>query len=464
MKEIRDFIRGGEKVQRVIREQRANRSPGRSLGAPGMHCLVLGAGGREYAIAWRLARCNSVSTIDVLPGNAGMTLFARSIDFPATDVARLQQHLAASLIDLAIVGPDELIAEGVGDHLRRSSVAVVAPSREAAKIEWSKTFAKELMHEAGVPGPRWETFSTAEAARNALERNLWTAPLVVKADGLAAGKGVTVCRTQEEARMALGTPPTSGGRVVFEELLAGEEASLQALVDGETVVALPPARDHKRLGDGDTGPNTGGMGAASPTTVLPDDEAQAVAEALITPIARALAARGTPYRGVIFAGLMRTADGFKVLEYNARFGDPEAEVTLPRIGGDFAKLMLALGEGKLAAYVAEHPVRFSQRAYVDVVLCSEGYPAPPRLGVPIEGLDQLPEGVYAFHGATRFAPGGGFVTAGGRAVHIVASGADVAEARERAYQGAERVSFEGKFYRSDIARGEVATVLTRMDQ
>jgi len=456
VKGIRDYFQHGEKVQRIIREQRANRSPGRSVGAPGLNCIVLGGGGREYAIAWRLARCDSVATIDVVPGNAGVALFSRVLDFPVTDVGRLQQHLAASFIDLAIVGPDELIAEGLGDHLRRASVAVVAPSREAAKIEWSKTFAKELMTEAGVPGPRWETFGSAEAARNALDRNLWAAPLVVKADGLAAGKGVTACRTTAEARVALGTPPTSGGRVVFEELLEGDEASLQALVDGETVVALPPARDHKRVGEGDTGPNTGGMGAASPTNVLPDEDAQRVADQLIGPIARALVARGTPYRGVIFAGLMRTSTGFKVLEYNARFGDPEAEVTLPRIGGDFARLMVALGEGRLARYVAEHPVRFSQRAFVDVVLCAEGYPASPRTGARIEGFDALPEGVYAFHGATRTSPGGGFVTAGGRVIHVVAGGASVAEARERAYEGAQRISFEGKFYRSDIARGEVA--------
>lgn len=455
MKHIKDVFLGGM-VQKTIREYRAQRSPGRSPGAPGINCLVLGGGGREYAIAWRLARCDSVANIDVVPGNGGVALFSRVLDFPARDVARLQQHVAASAIDLAIVGPDELIAEGVGDHLRRASVAVVAPSREAAKIEWSKTFAKELMTETGVPSPRWETFTTAEAARNALERNLWTAPLVVKADGLAAGKGVTVCRSTEEARVALGTPPTSGGRVVFEEVLEGEEASLQALVDGETVVVLPPARDHKRLGDGDIGPNTGGMGASSPTTVLPDDDAQRVADELITPIARALAARGTPYRGVLFAGLIRTKSGFKVLEYNARFGDPEAEVTLPRIGGDFAKLMVALGEGRLREYVAQNPVRFSQRAFVDVVLCAEGYPGSPRTGDKIEGLDRLPDGVYGFHGATAGTPSGGFITTGGRVMHIVAGGSSVAEARDRAYQGAERVTFTGKFYRSDIAQGGVA--------
>jgi phosphoribosylamine--glycine ligase len=454
MKRIREFLDDGARTKRIIREQRANLSPGRSSGAPGTKCLVLGGGGREYAIAWRLARSDSVGAIDVVPGNPGMALFTRTLDFPARDEVRLQQHLAAAHIDLAIVGPDELIADGVGDVLRRASVAVVGPSREASKIEWSKTFAKKLMTVTGVPTARWESFPDGDAARAALER--WTAPFVVKADGLAAGKGVTVCQTTDEARSAIGTPPVSGGPVVFEELLTGEEVSLQALVDGETVVALPPARDHKRLGDGDAGPNTGGMGAVSPTSVLPDDDAQRVAEELIGPVARALAEHGAPFRGVIFAGLMKTADGFKVLEYNARFGDPEAEVTLPRIGGDFAKLMLALGEGKLADYVRANPVRFSQRAYVDVVLCAQGYPAVPRLGDAITGLDQLPEGVYAFHGATRLAASGGFVTAGGRVIHIVASGATVAEARDRAYQGAERVKFEGKFYRSDIARGEVA--------
>ncbi len=454
MKAIKEFFNEGEKIQRIIREQRANRSPGRSAGAPGLNCLVLGGGGREYAIAWRLARSDSVATIDVVPGNPGMSLFTRVLDFPVKDAGRLEQHLAASHIDLAIVGPDELVAEGVGDTLRRASVATVAPSREAAKIEWSKTFAKQLMAEAGIATARWESFATADDARAALSR--WDAPLVVKADGLAAGKGVTVCASLDEARTAIGTPPTNSGRVVFEEVLAGEEASLQALVDGETVVALPPARDHKRVGDGDTGPNTGGMGAVSPTSVLPDEDAQRVAEETIAPIARALTLRGTPYRGVIFAGLMRTSAGFKVLEYNARFGDPEAEVTLPRIGGDFAKLLVALGEGRLADHVKDHPVRFSQRAFVDVVLCAEGYPAVPKTGARIEGLDRLPEGVYAFHGATRRLADGAFATGGGRVIHVVAGGANVAEARDLAYEGAKRITFEGKFYRSDIAMGEVA--------
>jgi phosphoribosylamine--glycine ligase len=456
LRAIREFLDEGSKTQRVIREQRARRSPGRAGGAPGTNCLILGGGGREYAIAWRLARSDSVASIDIVPGNAGVGLFARILDFPVHDAGRMQQHLAAAQIDLAIVGPDELVAEGMGDVLRRGGITVVAPSRGASKIEWSKSFAKELMAEAGVSTARWESFPSADEARSALDR--WPAPFVVKADGLAAGKGVAVCRTADEARVALATPPTNSGAVLFEELLEGEEASLQALVDGETVVALPPARDHKRVGDGDTGPNTGGMGAVSPTSVLLDEDAQRVAEETIGPIARVLVAKGTPYHGVIFAGLMRTKSGYAVLEYNARFGDPEAEVTLPRVGGDFAKLMTAVGDGKLADYVREHPVRFSQRAFVDVVLCAEGYPATPKMGERISGLDHLPEGVYAFHGATVRLPDGGFATAGGRVIHVVAGGATVAEARERAYMGAERVTFAGKFYRSDIARGEVAVV------
>ena len=445
---------GGEAVYKKIWEQRKQRSPRRSAGAPGLNCLVLGGGGREYAIAWRLANCNSVTTIDAVPGNAGLSLFTRVIDQSPDNVSWLDEHVLASFIDLAIVGTDELVAAGIGDALRRSGISVVGPSKDASKIEWSKSFAKELMAEAGIPTSKSESFADASAAKEALAH--WRAPVVVKADGLALGKGVTVARTLEEAAEALATPPANSGRVLLEELLEGEEASLQALVDGEVVVALPPARDHKRAHDGDTGPNTGGMGAFSPTVVLPDDQAQAVAEELIAPIAAALAKRGTPYRGVLYAGLMKTAAGWRVLEYNARFGDPEAEVTLPRIEGDFAKLLFALGEGRLAEYIAAEPIRFSKRHYVDVVLCAENYPGPPKTGMPIVGLDRLPENVLAFHGATKRNATGDVVVGGGRVMHIVASGDTIAEARDRAYAGAERVSFEGKFYRSDIAQQEVA--------
>src|SRR2546423_11153683 len=253
-----------------------------------------------------------------------------------------------------------------------------------------------------------------------------------------------IARTREEALEVLATPPTNSGRVLLGERPRGEEAWLQALVDGGTVVAPPPARDHKRVHDGDTGPNTGGMGAFSPTLVLPDDQAQAVAEELIAPIAAALAKRGTPYRGVLYAGLMKTADGWKVLEYNARFGDPEAEVTLPRVEGDFAKLLLALGEGHLAEYVAAEPIRFSKRAYVDVVLCAENYPGTPKVGMAVAGLDRLPENVLAFHGATKRNATGDVIVSGGRVMHIGASGGTHAGARDPADARGQDVAFEGK--------------------
>ena len=436
---------------RMILEQRAQRTEMRSPGATGMHTLVLGGGGREYAIAWSLARANSVMTIDAIPGNAGMSLFARVVDIVPTDVARLEQHVVASRIDLAVVGPDDLIAAGLGDVLRRTGIAVVGPSKEAGRIEWSKGFAKELMAEAGVPTAVGRAYPNAEVADEALPDG----PVVVKADGLALGKGVVVARSRDEARAALRTPPISGGPVVLEEVLEGEEASLQALVDGETVVALPPAKDHKRVGDGDTGPNTGGMGACSPCDVLSDDQAQDLAGRVIAPLAKTLVKRGTPYRGVIYAGLIKTPEGWKVLEYNARFGDPEAEVTLPRLEGDVGKLLLALGEGRLAEYTEQTPLRFSSTAYVSVALCSEGYPGAVVSGYPIDGLDGLPSGVWAFHAATKRGPDGRFVNAGGRVIHVVGSGRSVEEARAQAYRGAERITWKGRFYRSDIAAREV---------
>jgi phosphoribosylamine--glycine ligase len=443
----------GGGVKEAIRKNREAITPARGPAGPGIHALVLGSGGREYAIAWRLARSDSVSVIEAIPGNAGMALFAKVLDFDPQDAGRLEQHIAAARTDLAIVGPDELIAAGIGDRIRRTGIASVGPSREAAKIEWSKSFAKELMDEAGVPTASWSAYPDAVSAAKALDGR--DGPVVVKADGLAAGKGVVVARTQAEAREALASPSVGGGAVVLEEVLEGEEASLQTLVDGETVVALPPARDHKRVGEGETGPNTGGMGAYSPTDVLPDDEAHDAAQALVAPVARALAKRGTPYRGVIYAGLIRTRDGWRVLEYNARFGDPEAQVTLPRIGGDFGKLMSALGEGRLSQYMDERPLRFSARAFVSVALCAEGYPGTAKTGAAIDGLDDLPSGVWAFHAATRRA-GARFVASGGRVVHVVAGGDTVEEARRLAYEGAERITWPGRFYRRDIATQRAA--------
>ena len=449
------WFNDGARIKKIIADQRAQRSPGRSHHGPGINALVLGGGGREYAIAWRLARCDSVATIDAIPGTPAMSLFARTIDLPLDRPDRIEQHIAASHIDLVIVGPDEPIAAGIGDVLRRTGVAVVCPSRAAAKLEWSKSFAKDLMAEAGIPTASFRVFPDVDTARLGLRDGA----VVVKADGLAGGQGGIVARDRAEATAALASGAVSGGSVILEEVLVGEDASLLALVDGETVVALPPARDHKRARDGDTGPNTGGMGACSPTSALPDDEAQPLADRLIAPVARLLAGRGTPFRGVLYAGLIRTADGWKVLEYNARFGDPEAQVILPRIGGDFARLMQALGDGRLAAYVHTNPMRFSQRAYVSIALCAEGYPGRPRTGDRIT-IGDLPDDVWTFHAASRRAPDGAFVTAGGRVIHVVAQGDTPAHARERAYRGAEQITWAGRFYRSDIAASEGSVQIT----
>ena len=449
------YLNDTGRIRKIIQEQRAQRSPGRAAPGGGLNVLVLGGGGREYALAWRFARSDSVHTIDVIPGNPGMALFARTLDMPVDASGRLEQHIAASFIDLVVVGPDELVASGIGNVLRRTGVTVVCPSREAARLEWSKSFAKEALREAGVPTADFRVFPDAASARAGLADG----PVVVKADGLAAGKGVVVARDRAEADAALARSAIATGTVLLEEVLEGEEASLHALVDGETVVALPPARDHKRVGDGDTGPNTGGMGACSPTRVLPDDDAQAVADRLIAPVAKLLARRGTPYRGVLYAGLMKTAAGWNVIEFNARFGDPEAQVIVPRIGGDFAKLMQALGDGRLAAYAHTHPLRFSQRAYVDVALCAEGYPGTPRRGDQIT-IGDLPDDAWTFHAGTAPSPRGGFLTAGGRVLHVVAQGDTPAHARDRAYAAAERITWTGRFYRSDIAASEGRVPLT----
>ncbi len=443
-----------EKVSDTVKRQRAQRTPGRQA-APGMHCLVVGSGGREHAITWRLLLDRQVGAVDATPGNAGISLIARNIEnVPAADAHRIALHATAAHIDLAIVGPDEAVAAGVADELRRAGIPTVGPSRAAGRIEWSKSFAKELMERAGVPTARWWTFEDlASFTQFAADT---PGPLVVKVDGLAAGKGVVLANDREEAGVAAraaleeGKFGAAGKRIVVEERLGGEELSLQALVDGETVVALPTARDYKRLGDQDTGPNTGGMGCYSPSTRLSDAEAQALADRLIAPAARALAREGTPYRGILYAGVMLAQDGPYVLEYNARFGDPEAEVVLPRLGGDVSALLLALAEGRLARHLAEHPLEVRPEATVDVVVASKGYPGTPATGERIEGLFDLPQGTLVFHAGTR-RHDDAFFTSGGRVLHVVGRAETLAAARDAAYAAVERITFGSAFHRSDIA-------------
>ena len=451
------FLFPDRKIQATIREQRAERTPGRQR-VPGLHCLVVGSGGREHAIVWRLLLDRAVGAVDVAPGNGGTSLLARNIEnLPTGDAHRIAQHAMKNEIDLAVVGPDDAIAAGVADELRRAGVPTVGPSREAGRIEWSKSFAKELMEHAGVPTAPWWTFQRiddfAEFARDA-ER-----PLVVKCDGLAAGKGVVIARDRDEAvaaaRAALEDRRfgDAGARIVVEEVLEGEELSLHALVDGETVVALPTARDYKRAGDGDTGANTGGMGCYSPSVRVSDADAAALVARLIAPVARELARRGTPYRGILYAGVMLTDEGPYVLEYNARFGDPETEVILPRIGDDFSALLLALARGRLAEHVAASPLDVSTQHCVDVVVAAGGYPSKPTVGERVDGLFDVPSGTLVFHGGTARV-GDSFVTTGGRVLHVVGRGASLGEAREAAYRGVERVRFASAWHRTDIAAAQ----------
>lgn len=442
-------------VHRLIRQQRAERSPGPQA-SPGLRCLVVGSGGREHALAWRLLRDEPVGSVDVLPGNGGTALIARNVEnVPATDPHRVAEHALHARIDLAIVGPDEAVALGVGDALRRAGIAVVSPSREASRIEWSKSFAKEVMDRSGVPTARWWCFDELAECERFLASEP-ERPLVVKADGLAAGKGVTVAHDRAAALAAARAALVerkfgdAGKRIVVEEVLVGQEVSLLALVDGSAVVPLPPARDYKRVGDGDEGANTGGMGAYSPTTHLPDEAASQFALWTILPIAHALIDLGTPYRGILYAGLMLTEQGPFVLELNARFGDPEAQVILPRIGGDFSALMLALAEGNLARHVAEHGVEALPQAAVDVVVAARDYPGSVTTGERIDGLLDVPEGAIVFHAGTRRV-GDAVVSSGGRVVHVVGRGATVAEARAAAYAAAERIRFPSAFHRHDIA-------------
>ena len=448
------FLFPERKIKDAIREQRAERTPGRQA-APGLHCLVVGSGGREHAITWRLLLDRGVGAVDVAPGNGGTSLLARNIEnLPVVDAHRIAQHAMKNDIDLAIVGPDDASAAGVADSLRRAGIPTVGPSRDAGRIEWSKVFAKEVLEQAGVPTAQWWMFERiddfAEFARDA------DRPLVVKADGLAAGKGVVVANTREEALAAARAAleerrfGDAGARIVVEDRLNGTEVSLQALVDGDAIVPLPASRDYKRVGDNDTGPNTGGMGAYSPSTELGDSDAVALAEKLIAPIARELVRRGTPYRGVLYLGVMLTADGPYVLECNARFGDPEAQVVLPRIRGDFSALMLALANGRLASYVADHPPEISDEHVVDVVIAARDYPAKPTTGEAISGLFELPPGTLVFHAGTRRV-NDSFITSGGRVVHVVGKGASLEAAREAAYRAAEHIRFASAFYRSDIA-------------
>jgi phosphoribosylamine--glycine ligase len=390
--------------------------------------LVVGSGGREHALAWALERGGGVDELHAAPGNPGIAALAACHPVRADDSAALLSLARELRIDLVVVGPEAPLVAGLADELRRRGIGAFGPGAEAARIEGSKAFAKEVMAAAGVA-----TAETLAVARP---------PCVVKADGLAAGKGVWVCRTQPELDAALRAAEALGQPFHVEELLEGPELSVFAVAAGDDAVPLPPARDYKRIGDGDSGPNTGGMGSFSPLPDVADDEAEEILETVHRPVLRELARRGAPFQGLLYAGLMRTGDGLRVIEFNCRFGDPETQSLLPRLEGD----LLALLSGGLATAPS-----VSARAAVTVVVAGGDYPERGDAGTPIEGVESAErDGALVFHAGTALRDGR-LVTNGGRILDVVGLGETVAEARTAAYDAVGRIHFAGMRFRTDIA-------------
>jgi phosphoribosylamine--glycine ligase len=416
--------------------------------------LVVGSGAREHALVWKCVQSDLVERVYCAPGNGGTGGMARNIPIGAADVVRLVEFAKRERIGLVILGPEASVEAGVGDALRNAGFNVFGPNRGAGRIESSKSFAKHLMVRAGIPTAEFEVFTEPQPAK------AWAAQrdgrVAVKADGLARGKGVVVCTTVQQAGDAIdgmlveGRFGRSGATIVLEELLEGPELSVLGVTDGTDVVALAPARDFKRAHDGDKGPNTGGMGAYSPPRGVDDAVVKEVVDTVLRPAVRELAASGNEFRGVLYAGLMLTKGGIRAIEFNARFGDPEAQAVLPRLDSDMVALALASSKGTLATFP---DLRWNPRASVAVVVASANYPddAAMRLGLQIKGLAEIPRGALIFHAGTKFEPGKGLVTDGGRVVTSAALGDTVAEARDKALAGARQVRFPGAFFRSDIA-------------
>lgn len=416
-----------------------------------MRVLVVGSGGREHALVWALRRSPSVKEVYCAPGNPGMKE-AHRLPVPAADVPALVAACRELRPDLVVVGPEDPLAKGLVDALSAEGVRTFGPTQAAARVESSKVYAKGLLARAGVPQPEHRTFDRPEdAVRYVRELG---GPCVVKADGLASGKGALVCQDAQEAEHAVrslmveGRFGEAGRRVVVEEFLEGEEVSALAFVDGECVVPMVLAQDHKRLLDGDRGPNTGGMGAVAPLPHLPADLVDRIAREILQPTARALCEDGCPFRGVLYAGLMLTREGPKVLEFNARFGDPEAQVLLPLLDVDLFEVLWAACSGRLG----DVTLRWKPGAAVCVVAAAEGYPDNPVKGKPIRGLDQPPEPDQLVFCAGVAEQDGQLVTAGGRVLNAVGLGRDVGAAQQAAYRVFQRVGFEGMHYRTDIGR------------
>jgi len=411
--------------------------------------LVVGGGGREHAIIWSLNKSERVDKIYCAPGNAGIADLAECVPIAEQQFDELAKFALEQKIDLVVVGPEVPLFAGLVDVLEENGLKVFGPRKDAAIIEGSKVFTKQLMKKYHIPTAAYESFDNFEAARDYLLKQ--QAPIVIKADGLAAGKGVIVAATLEEAEQALREIMVdqvfgeAGAQVVIEEFLSGQEMSILAFVDGETVRPMVPSQDHKPVFDGDKGPNTGGMGTYSPVPHIPQSVVDEAIETILVPAARAMVQEGRPFRGVLYAGLMIGEQGPKTIEFNCRFGDPETQVVLPRLKTDLADIFMATVEGRLA----DIEIEWSDEAAVCVVLASGGYPGPYEKGKPITGLEQVDESVV-FHAGTA-AQDGQIVTSGGRLLGVTALGKELTEARAKAYADIGKIQYEGKHYRTDIA-------------
>ena len=418
-----------------------------------MKVMVVGGGAREHTLTWKLSRSKKVKEIYVAPGNAGTAQIAINLDISPTNLDALARAAKDNKVDLVVVGPEAPLAAGIVDKLQSLGIPAFGPTKEGALIESSKVFAKRLMHKYGIPCAKDAVFSSFKEAEAYIKKQ--PIPLVIKADGLAAGKGAIVAQSRDEALKALSDIVEkrvfgdAGNQVLVEECLVGRETSLLAFTDGKTVVPMVPARDYKRVFDKDMGPNTGGMGCYSPSRFLDKESSNKAIKTIVEPVVKAMAKEGKPYKGVLYTGLMLTAEGPKVLEFNARFGDPETQVQLPLLKSDLVDMMMSVIDGNLA----RTKVEWDSGACVGVVMASGGYPSNYKQGFPITGLDKIDSDMLVFHAGTKL-DGGKICTAGGRVLTVVAAGKTVAEARERVYLNLPCISFEGCHYRKDIAAEE----------
>ncbi|MBA17975.1 MAG: phosphoribosylamine--glycine ligase [Sphingomonas sp.] len=416
-----------------------------------MNVLLIGSGGREHALAWKLAQSPLLDKLYATPGNPGIGNHAQLADIAAEDQRSIIDFCLRNSIDFVVIGPEAPLVAGLADNLRTMKIGVFGPGRDAAQLEGSKGFTKDLCRREKIPTAAYSFVTSKDGARAALDE--FGIPVVVKADGLAAGKGVTVARTREEAEEAIAAIFTGhGATAVIEEFLEGEEASLFVLTDGKTIMPIGSAQDHKCVGEGDTGPNTGGMGAYSPAPVLTPALEQQALDTIVRPTVEALARAGSPYSGVLYAGLMLTADGPKLIEYNVRFGDPECQVLMPRLKNDLLAIMVAIEEGRLADQPAPE---FVDDTALGVVLAARGYPGTPEKGGVISGIDAAEAtGALVFHAGT-VAEDNALKANGGRVLTVVGMGEDVRAAQQAAYRGVDAIDFPTGFCRRDIGWREV---------